>query len=244
MKLLALASALCFAHPAAAALRCSGQGASAVVLLPGAGANPADWEPVQKSLSSRTRVCIFHPEDPEPQTLRRHVHTLRQALRATAIPPPYVLAGHSLGGLTARLFYRFHPAEVRAIALVDAASEDAQLNIRGRIVRLRETASRRPIPDPSSPTSEDFLPEEYAEMHAFVQANPQSLGSLPLAVLTRAASNYPPDLEAERLAQQKALCALSSRCTHESVPGAGHHIHKDHPDIVARAISQLLGSLP
>jgi pimeloyl-ACP methyl ester carboxylesterase len=48
------------------------------------------------------------------------VEELRQVLRHKGLKPPYVLVGHSLGGLYMQLFARAHPEEVKGLVLVDA----------------------------------------------------------------------------------------------------------------------------
>jgi pimeloyl-ACP methyl ester carboxylesterase len=55
-----------------------------------------------------------------PRDGRTIVEELRQVLRHKGLMPPYVLVGHSLGGLYMQLFARAHPDEVRGLVLVDA----------------------------------------------------------------------------------------------------------------------------
>ena len=52
------------------------------------------------------------------------VADLHALLTAAAIPGPYVLAGHSFGGLVARLYAATYPDEVVGMVLIDAAHED------------------------------------------------------------------------------------------------------------------------
>jgi pimeloyl-ACP methyl ester carboxylesterase len=55
-----------------------------------------------------------------PRDGRTVVEELRQVLRHKGLRPPYVLVGHSLGGLYMQLFARAYPEEVRGLVLVDA----------------------------------------------------------------------------------------------------------------------------
>jgi pimeloyl-ACP methyl ester carboxylesterase len=66
------------------------------------------------------------------------VTTLRLLLEQAGVPPPYVLVGHSLGGLHAELFARRHPGEVGGIVLVEAASPDEATDPprQGRLARV------------------------------------------------------------------------------------------------------------
>ncbi len=59
-------------------------------------------------------------ESQAPRDGRTIVEDLRKALRSQDLKPPYVLVGHSLGGLYMQLFARAHPQEVQGLVLVDA----------------------------------------------------------------------------------------------------------------------------
>jgi pimeloyl-ACP methyl ester carboxylesterase len=57
---------------------------------------------------------------PQPQTATDAVADLHALLGAAAIPGPYVLVGHSYGGLVVRLYASTYPGEVAGLVLVDA----------------------------------------------------------------------------------------------------------------------------
>ena len=56
----------------------------------------------------------------QPRTLANIVEELRSLLHAAGVAPPYILVGHSFGGLVVRYFAAQHPEEVAGILLVDA----------------------------------------------------------------------------------------------------------------------------
>jgi pimeloyl-ACP methyl ester carboxylesterase len=62
------------------------------------------------------------------------------------VSPPYILVGHSLGGIIARKFEKQYPDEVKGLVLVDATSEDAILFINNKIQRLRLLSQDKAIP--------------------------------------------------------------------------------------------------
>ena len=106
-----------------------GQGHPTVVLVHGAGDCAASWTYVQHQVSrfahvvSYDRAGIGGSEPGPPPTLDRFVDELQRVLQAGAIPGPYLLVGHSLGGLPVSRYARRHRDEVRGLVLVDATPE-------------------------------------------------------------------------------------------------------------------------
>jgi pimeloyl-ACP methyl ester carboxylesterase len=137
-------------------LYCVGRGTPTIVLIPGAGDYSFDWALVQPALSKETRTCSYDRAGnawsdlgPNPRTMRQEAAEVRRLLEKAGIDGPVLLVGHSIGGLIARVYAREYPDAVAGIALVDATSEDTQLNYRGKIVRVREGATARPVPAPT-----------------------------------------------------------------------------------------------
>jgi len=92
-------------------LRCSGSGSPTVILMAGSSSWSPLWYMTQPEIAKRARVCAFDRASygfsdpaPQPQILPDTISDLRAALKAADVPGPYVLVGHSLGGLEARLF--------------------------------------------------------------------------------------------------------------------------------------------
>lgn len=110
---------------------CSGQGKPAVILDSGAGEPGYSWSVIQPKLAKTTQTCWFDRagegwSDPGPfprtsEAIAVDEHTL---LREAGVSPPYVLVGHSFGGLNARVYNGRYPNEVAGMVLVDAAHED------------------------------------------------------------------------------------------------------------------------
>jgi pimeloyl-ACP methyl ester carboxylesterase len=104
--------------------------APTVVLEAGMASMSANWAWVRDDLAREGRVVTYDRAGlgwsdrggaKDAATSAANLHTL---LRAAGIDPPYVLAGHSYGGLVVRMFADEHPGEVAGIVLVDASHPD------------------------------------------------------------------------------------------------------------------------
>jgi pimeloyl-ACP methyl ester carboxylesterase len=138
-------------------LNCRGSGGPVIVLLPGSGDFSFDWALVQPEVARSARVCAYDragsawsDPGPTPRTMRQEARELRALLRAASEAPPYVLVGHSLGGLVARTYAAAYPGDVAGMVLVAATHESTQLLYQGRVVRVRESAQPRAVPPPQT----------------------------------------------------------------------------------------------
>lgn len=112
-------------------LYCVGEGSPTVVFDAGLGGDTASWDTVQPAVAQKTRTCSYDRaglgfSDPatRPGTSANIVDDLQRLLTAAGIKPPYILVGHSYGGLNVRLYAYDHPAEVVGMVLVDPSHED------------------------------------------------------------------------------------------------------------------------
>jgi pimeloyl-ACP methyl ester carboxylesterase len=131
----------------------AGEGRPTVALLHGAGDCAASWLLVQREVADFARVVSYDragvggSEPGPPITLDHSIDELYQLLQRGAIPPPYLLVGHSYGGLLVRVYAQQHPEHVCGLVLVDATPEAAvdvpdvrigftMLGIAARLARL------------------------------------------------------------------------------------------------------------
>ena len=112
-------------------LYCTGSGSPTVVFDAGLGGGTPAWADVQPKISASTRACsydragtYFSEPSPRPGTSANIVDDLHRLLLAAGEKPPFVLVGHSFGGLNVRLYADTWPAEVKGIVLVDPMHED------------------------------------------------------------------------------------------------------------------------
>ena len=112
-------------------LHCLGEGTPTVVFDAGAGRSGYSWTEIQSEVARLTRACWFDragegwsDPGPFPRTSAAIADDLHRLLHADGVPGPYVLVGHSFGGLTARVYTGLYPEEVAGLVLIEAAHED------------------------------------------------------------------------------------------------------------------------
>jgi pimeloyl-ACP methyl ester carboxylesterase len=109
----------------------AGGGSPTVVIIPALADNVLGWMRILQGAAAETQACVDDRaevgwSDPPPHW-RRTPHSLagdlNGLLSAAGIPAPYVLVGHSIGGIIARRFYAEHPGLVAEMLLVDSSHE-------------------------------------------------------------------------------------------------------------------------
>ena len=110
-------------------LYCIGEGSPTVVLEAGLDTSGSQtWTTVQPLIAEETRVCSYDRAGilwSEPRSGPRDANTLTQELHGllsvAEVVPPYIMVGHSLGGLLVRAYQQSFPDEVVGIVLVDSS---------------------------------------------------------------------------------------------------------------------------
>jgi pimeloyl-ACP methyl ester carboxylesterase len=111
-----------------------GSGTPSVILESGLGGMSSAWGWIQPEAAKFSRVVSYDraglgwsEADAAPKTAWLAAHRLRAVLRRCNVSPPYVLVGHSMGGLLVRVFADRYPGEVAGVVLVDASHPDQHL---------------------------------------------------------------------------------------------------------------------
>jgi pimeloyl-ACP methyl ester carboxylesterase len=127
-------------------LYCTGEGSPGVILEAGAGSPGLIWTFVQEKLSSSTRVCSYDRagfgwSDPasgplSPANVAQELHTL---LGEAGIPGPYILVGHSAGGVYVRAYTSQYPSEVAGLVLLDSSHEGQNVRFPPEYLKMANT---------------------------------------------------------------------------------------------------------
>jgi pimeloyl-ACP methyl ester carboxylesterase len=128
-------------------IQCAGTGSPTVILDAAADMMSADWGWIQPAVAQHTRVCAYDRagmgwSDPGPlprdaQHISAELHTL---LTKAGLSGPYVLVGHSAGGLYVRMYAAHYPDEVVGMVLVDPGHPDMNTRIPALQVKNAEDA--------------------------------------------------------------------------------------------------------
>jgi pimeloyl-ACP methyl ester carboxylesterase len=222
-------------RPALIAEEILGKHGPVVAFVSGLGGDRKGWRTVAEQIAPCTRALIYDrpgigDSKPVPQTpviAGAVAEDLQKLLVASHLPGPYLLVGHSLGGLYVQSFARAHPSETAGIVLVDAMTP---------LTPPRLVPSTATELDGTAATAEDVgITESLSELRAGPPLPP-----VPLAVIVATRHNGTPEREAQRREVQSRTAALSPKGRLIVADGAGHFVQGDRPDIVVEAILDTL----
>jgi pimeloyl-ACP methyl ester carboxylesterase len=110
------------------------------------------WDSVQSEVATFARVCTYDraglgwsERSPNPRTAKNIVQELHTLLERSEIEPPYVLVGHSKGGMYVRLYAHYYQDEVSGMVLVDSAHEEQELRFPERITAFNQKGRKQTI---------------------------------------------------------------------------------------------------
>ncbi|MDX6678340.1 MAG: hypothetical protein QOE31_2392 [Solirubrobacteraceae bacterium] len=167
-------------------LQCTGSGRPVVVLEGGGAGYAAQWQDVQQQLGRSTRVCAYDRAGAGRslpthgvRDARDELADLRRLLDRAPIDPPYVLVGHSYGGVLARVFAHENPTRVAGLVLIETMGRDG----RRRQLAIWPASQATEIRDRLATTMIDDIDLAVGEALA---SRIRTLGDTPLVVVDAA----------------------------------------------------------
>ena len=241
-------------HGARLHVHCDGAGPTPVVLIAGFNTGSEIWAAIEPTVAETTRVCSYDrfgngasDAPPATQTFATEADDLHALLQSAGEPGPYVVVGHSFGGLEAVTFAAMFPTEVHGLLLLDASPPAWNTAICAVPDDGTDTAGvfRALCAEQSSPANNGEhldAPTAFAEV-----ATINSLSGFPMIVATADHHSYP-GLAASEEARlddvwndgQAHWVSLAPSAQLITVDNTGHNIQLDRPDVVLDKIHELL----
>jgi pimeloyl-ACP methyl ester carboxylesterase len=227
---------------------CSGAGSPTVIMEAGLATTSRTWASLLPDLEKTTRVCVYDRANlglsergPNPRTSAQVVKELHALLTNAKIPGPYVLVGHSQGGLHVQLYARTYQSEVAGIVLVDGVPPDIDERYEA-VLTPGQAQQRKDIisQNPEGATYED------THQSALQTRAAAPLPDVPMLVLTHGKTLQHPagwPVEAVEKAWREGQEALAKSTPQGKLIVAeqsGHFIHTDQPDLVVASIKEVV----
>lgn len=221
-------------------LDCAGSGSPTLMVVPGLDSGVDDWQDELGRLRELTRTCVYDRPGIGNSPARtgstdvdagQHADELSALMAASGERGPFVVLGHSYGGLVARAFVREHRGQVAGLLLAEGVS-------------------------PNEPTNGSQWPEggtevDLARSYTATGDGPE-LGDLPLVVLSASdpsgdhlnGPRYPQSAEvtAEWVRDQRDAANLSTDSI-AVIARSGHVLQQDNPAATTLAVSTLLAGI-
>jgi pimeloyl-ACP methyl ester carboxylesterase len=228
---------------------CLGTESPVVVLEGGLSAHWTYWAGVIDQITRDIRVCAYDRSS-SSHTSQQYVEDLHTLLAGAKLEGPYVLVGHSFGGLNVILYAHQYPEDVAGIVLVDSTHPDefARFLATLPLESPEDSQDLKDIREWFGASQNDVQGVDCVTSYDQVRAV-KSLGDIPLIVLTAARSysgwgNIPADLKAKldqvHQDDQKELTRLSSNSMQIIATTTNHIIFEDEPQLVVDAIIKLM----
>lgn len=257
-------------------MECSGEGSPTVMLENGLRSRGDFWATalddttptpyVLPGVAEFTRVCTYDRPGttlgfdefsrstpvPMPRTAKDTVRDLNLLIRKGDLEGPFVLAGHSTGGLIVRLYAATYPKQVAGLVQVDSLNEYLEGPLTDAQMAGFDELNNGPIAGLDYPDLEQVLfRPSFDEMRSALERQP--LGDIPVSVITRALPIELPDglpggLTTEVLVRawkksQARLAKLTPK-THQSIAErSSHYVMFSQPALIIREVKRMVERL-
>jgi pimeloyl-ACP methyl ester carboxylesterase len=244
-----------------------------VIFETGAIASSLYYWKAQDEVAKFAHVCVYDRAGlgwsdpaPLPRTLEDRANDLHALLEAARLKGPYILAGHSAGGLITQLYARKWPGDLKGVVLIE--SSEVQFNGDPESVARTAASARQmglavaaaeagrevsQLRVPGGPAQQEVAlraevfragQDDLAAMSRLMEESGKfgSLGDTPLVVVSRGRPD-PGFSEAQNQAWMEAqarLAALSTRSTRMIAANSGHNVHYDEPAVIAEAVRRIV----
>lgn len=220
-----------------------GEGGPTVVFEPGLSQTRDTWGAIPDEVAKVTGVAVYDragvgESDPVsfPRTTRQIINDLHNLLIRANVAKPYILVGHSFGGLNVRLFACQYPDEVAGMVLIDPSHEEQFM----RYAELMPAEKRIKYIRHERGANEERV-DMFASAHQVKLA--RRLPTIPTVIITAGIDHKNTNYDrSEQIHQelQASLVRLIPGSRQIIAEKSGHFIQKDQPELVIKAIRELV----
>jgi len=254
-------------------LHCIGEGSPIIVFDSGVGGSHLDWVNVQSRAGQFTQACSYDRSGYgwsemgiKPRTSKRIVSELTKILKIAKKEPPYILVGHSFGGLNMQLFARTNPKDVVGLVLIDSIHTEQYKRFENAGIEIPTMNTTRFLLGSKDQVTEG-MPEEYKDiayelvrsdeavssmfnelrnMHVSTQeiSTAAKMPDIPISVITHGKKVWDnpmfKNMEEIWYELQIQLSKSSSKGKLLIADSSGHHIHLEQPELILNEIKSIL----
>jgi pimeloyl-ACP methyl ester carboxylesterase len=229
-------------------VQCMGQGTPTVLFEAGLGEDVSTWDHVQPEVSQFTQTCAYDranigQSDQRPPTIKISAQQIAKELHLLLlnghIPGPYVLVGHSVGGLFMQMYACQYPQDVTGMVLIDSTHPQQALQLAAALGPEFTIEARQSFP------VEGMTYDDVLVIQSQVDSARDRFPNVPLIILARSIFKPGPSWTAEQLRNvwmnlQTDLSKRSSKGKLIIASNSSHFIQNDRPDLVIQSIHQVI----
>lgn len=230
-----------------------GSGRYTVIHESGFGTDLRAWRKVAPELAKVARVFVYSRAGhggseprPEPRTIEQNTAELEQVIAAAKLAPPFILVGHSYGGLLVRAFAARHPEQVAGMVLVDPADERFNPALR-KLDAARAAEDDRQFAAMVPPRFQPELKLLQPILDSGALPLAGKLPNVPTVVLTSARQAEKPMFFLESPQAVAIKQALHASFLEQFSDGvqvvtskSGHNIQVEEPELVIAAVNEVI----
>ena len=244
-----------------------------IVFDSGVGGSHMDWVNVQSRAGEFTQACSYDRSGYgwsemgiKPRTSKRIVSELTKILKIAKKEPPYILVGHSFGGLNMQLFARTNPKDVIGLVLIDSIHTEQYKRFEDAGIEIPTVNTTRFLLGSKDQVTEG-IPEEYKDiayelvrsdeavssmfnelrnMHVSTQeiATAEKMPDIPITVIIHGKQVWDnpmfKNMEEIWYELQIQLSKSTSKGKLLTADSSGHHIHLEQPELILSEIKSIL----
>jgi len=221
-----------------------GEGTPTIVFEAGFGAGLASWATVQSNIAKFARTVSYDragigqsEAGPKPRAAKQIAAELHTALQNAGLGPPYLLVGHSFGGIYVRVFADMYPKEVAGMVLIDPSQEAFE-----DWTRTHPEAQRAGRDEAMAQASPGVHDESAQVSASYAQAREAKVpAGIPVILLTAMKDDtMPASVRKVWKEKQAEWIAKVPGGKHIVVEQSGHFVQAEQPQLVIDAIKQVV----